>query len=260
MYVRSGISASIVLTFTIGSINAAGFDWTMERYLLDKAGGVIEVQTTQPDDKPTRDAVRLQLQQEARNGIPLTTQAMQQHKKKIQYRYENTTRGGRIRITAKSREALLAVQDFLRSQMSNSAKGGAVVFDYVANTSLVVVPVTINNHGPYKFLLDTGTTKTVLSAAVADNLRISSRRTEMLFSAGGNRVVSIRTLNILEVGATRLENVEIAVANLGLMKTLNIDGLLGSDYLRRFKVSIDYDNRIVVIEPSYPEDMSSLVT
>jgi len=44
-----------------------------------------------------------------------------------------------------------------------------------------------------------------------------------------------------------------------LMKTLNVDGILGGDYLRRFKVSIDYDNQIVEIEPCCPEVMSMLV-
>src|SRR5207253_10050256 len=36
---------------------------------------------------------------------------------------------------------------------------GGVPFDYVPNSSLIVVPVTINKHGPYKLLLDTGTTR-----------------------------------------------------------------------------------------------------
>ncbi len=60
------------------------------------------------------------------------------------------------------------------------------------------------------------------------------------------------------MGSGRLEEVDIAVANFSLMKTMNVDGVLGSDYLRRFKVSIDYDNHVVVIEPCCPETMSRL--
>jgi len=143
--------------------------------------------------------------------------------------------------------------------MSNSARGWTVGFDYVGNTSLVVVPVMINNRGPYKFLLDTGANKTVLSATVADKLGIPKGRIEMLLSPGGNVPVNARTLNTLEVGAARLENVEIAVGKLGLMRTLNVDGMLGGDYLRRFKISIDYDNQIVNIEPCCPETLSMVV-
>ena len=257
--IRYGIAVTAMVTFTIGCTDAAEFEQSSKRILLDKQGGMIEIQTTHPDDKQTRDAVRQLLQEEARNGIAVDSPAVRQHTKEIQYRYENTPHGGRIRITAKSPEALVAVQDFLRSQMSNSAHGWTVAFNYVADTSLVAVPVMINNHGPYRFLLDTGANKTVLSAKVADDLGIPKGRIEMLLSAGGNVPVTARTLKTLEVGAARLENVEIAVAKLGLMRTLNVDGMLGGDYLRRFKISIDYDNQVVNIEPCCPEAISTVL-
>jgi predicted aspartyl protease len=136
--------------------------------------------------------------------------------------------------------------------MTKPGNGGGVVFDYVPDTSLIVVPVIINGHGPYKFLLDTGSTKSILSTKIADTLALPRLRTEMLFSAGGNLPVTARTLSLLQVGITRVKNAEIAVGNLPLMKTLKVDGLLGSDYLRRFKVSIDYDNMIVDIQPCCP--------
>ncbi len=143
--------------------------------------------------------------------------------------------------------------------VSKTPKGGTVLFDHVAGSSLIVVPVMLNNHGPYKFLLDTGTTKTIVSSKVADQLGIPKTRTEMLFSAGGNLPVTSRTLRILEVGVTRVENVEVAAGNLPLMKTLKVDGLLGNDYLRRFKVSIDYDNGIVDLQPCCDDSLSMLV-
>src|SRR5438105_157861 len=68
-------------------------------------------------------------------------------------------------------------------------KGGGVPFDYVPNSSLIVLPVMINKHGPYKLLLDTGTTRTILSAKVADKLGLPKGRIEMLFSTGGNSPV-----------------------------------------------------------------------
>jgi predicted aspartyl protease len=259
MKVQHGIAASIVLTVTIASTNVAGVDGRSKRFLLDKRGGAIEVQVANTDDRPARDAVRRELREEANNQVPFATTAMQQHRKEIKYRYENTAYGGRIRIIARSPVALAAVQEFLRSQMSNLRKVKAVAFDFVANTSLVVLPVTINNDGPYRFLLDTGATNTILSAVVADNLGIRSGRTDLLLTAGGNLPVTVRTIDTLQVGGARLEKVEIAVANFPLMKTLNVDGVLGGDYLRQFKVSIDYDNKLVEIEPCCPEMMSLLV-
>jgi predicted aspartyl protease len=124
-----------------------------------------------------------------------------------------------------------------------------VTFDFVANTSLIVVPVTINGHGPYRFLLDTGASNTILSAAVADSLKIVQRRRGTIITAGGNVDVSIRTIRTLNLGMAQLTNIEIAVGDFDLMRKLNVDGLLGGDYLRRFRVDIDYDGKVLKIEP-----------
>jgi predicted aspartyl protease len=256
MNIRYRISAAILTAFTMGSLNSAAFDMRAERYLLDKEGGVIQIEATRSADKDTRDAVRQQLQEEAQHGISSATPAMKEYENQIQYRYEQTARGGRIHISAKTKKALLAVQDFLRSRTAREQNGRAVVFDYVANTSLIVVPVMINEHGPYKFLLDTGATKTILSSQVADKLDIPKGRAQMLLSAGGNLLVTSRTLKTLRLGVTRAENVEIAVGDLPLMKRLKLDGLLGGDYLRLFKISIDYDNMIVDIQPCCMDSIS----
>jgi len=254
-----GMVAGLLFLSTMGSTSAAMRDLSISRYRLDKEGGSIEIQATHPGDKQTRDRVRQELSQEARNGIPLATPEMQQHQKEIRYRYENTERGGRIRIIAKTREALLAVQDFLNSQISGASGDRKVVFDFVENTSLVVVPVRINGHGPYRFLLDTGASNTILSLSVADGLGITKGRPYTLATGGGTVAATVRKLSAFTVGPARLENVDAAVANVPLFKTMKVDGVLGSDYLRRFKISIDYDNQVMDIEPCCPDTMSRVL-
>ena len=252
MKTRYTISAVILFSITVGSLSAAAID-TVSRYGLDKNGGFIEIQATQAQDTRTRDAVRQQLQEEARIGMSFATSTMLEYRKEIQYRYEETRGGGRIRIMAKKRQSRLAVQDFLRSRMTKPGRGADVVFDYAGDTPLIVVPVMINNHGPYRFLLDTGANRTVLSAAVADSLSIPRGSIGTLRSATGNVPVNVRKISVLQLGNARAQNVKIAVGDFPLMKNLNVDGLLGGDYLRPFKVSIDYDNMLVCIEPSSPE-------
>ena len=39
------------------------------------------------------------------------------------------------------------------------------------------------------------------------------------------------------------------MADFSLLQTLEIDGILGGDYLRKFRVSIDYEKQVVQIEP-----------
>ena len=129
-----------------------------------------------------------------------------------------------------------------------------VAFDFVADTPLIVVPVTINGHGPYRFLFDTGATNTILSSVVADSLKIPVRRFGTILTAGGNVAVTIRTMRTLNVGTAQLENVEIAVGVFDLMKRLHVDGLLGGDCLRTFRVDIDYNSKTVKIEQVQPSN------
>jgi hypothetical protein len=259
MKAHLGMAVTVVMALTIGSANAQKAETTSKRFFLDKNGGGIELRINDPKDTRARDQARQELRQAARDQTALPPAVVQQHQKEITYRYEQTDRGGRIRVTAKSRDALRAVQAFLHSQISGQPGPKAVTFSFIQNTSLVVVPVMVNNQGPYKFLLDTGASNSILSARVADSLQIPLGRADTLFSAGGNVTVTVRAIDALEVGEARLRQVEIAVANFSLLQTLQVDGILGGDYLRRFKVSIDYDSQIVQIEPCCPESMSMLV-
>jgi len=144
--------------------------------------------------------------------------------------------------------------------MRDTPAAKAATFSLIRDTSFIVVPVTINEQGPYKFLLDTGASNSILSAIVADSLNVPSGRAQMLLTAGGNIPVTLRTVDTLRIGEVRLNHVEIAVANFDLMQTLQVDGIVGGDYLRRFKVSIDYDNHVVEIEPCCIDAMSTLLT
>src|SRR4051794_33894096 len=70
--------------------------------------------------------------------------------------------------------------------------------------SLVVVPVYLNGQGPYRFLLDTGATHSILSSAAADQLRISSGRSGSLITAGGSIPVVLCVIDVVQIGPVRL--------------------------------------------------------
>jgi len=220
-----------------------------KRVFLNERGGGYEVRVTDPKDSRTVGAVQEELRKAAEDQTKASTPAMQEHQQEIIYRYEQTNRGGRLRIETKSPDALRAIQNYLRSQMDHGKSSRGVAFSYIRNTSLVVVPVMVNEHGPFRFLLDTGASNSILSASVADGLHIRSGRSEILLTAGGNIPVTLRTIQAFQIGEARLKNAEIAVADFSLLQTLEIDGILGGDYLRKFKVSIDYEKQVVQIEP-----------
>src|SRR5262245_46686074 len=233
--------AVVIVVLLSSSANAQQQEKRARHFYLDKSGGGIEVRVTDPKDKQTREEIRHELREAARTRSAVSSEEMQKYPDDIKYRYEKTALGARLRIMAKSQPALRAVQDFFRFQMSDTGRGTEVTFTFIGQTSLVVVPVTVNNRGPYKFLLDTGASNSILSAGVAENLQLPIGKTDTLFTAGGNIRVTLREINTLQIGDARLDHVEIAVGSFGLLKTLAVDGILGGDYLRRFKISIDYE-------------------
>jgi predicted aspartyl protease len=125
---------------------------------------------------------------------------------------------------------------------------GRVGFSFVRDTSLITIPVLVNGRGPYRFLLDTGATHSILSMDVANQLKIPSGRTENLITASGKVPVTVRTIEMIEIAEIRLVQVPIAVADFALLRFLHVDGILGGDYLRRFSVAIDYTRKIVRID------------
>src|SRR5213079_3291124 len=141
MKMRAGMAVIALVVLTIGSATAEEREPSSKHFFLDKNGGGFEVRANDPKDTQTRDAVRQQLRKAAADRTALSSPAVQQHQKELNYRYEQTDRGGRIRIIAKNRDALRAVQDFLHSQMRDRQSPKAVAFTFIRDTSLVAVPV-----------------------------------------------------------------------------------------------------------------------
>jgi hypothetical protein len=215
---------------------------------IDRNGGGIEVRVNDPKDTSTRDAVQKELQQTAQEESPFSSPELQEHQDNIDYRYEGTDRGGRIRITSRNSQALRAIQSFLRAQMDEDKASKGVSFTFIRDTSLVVVPVMVNEQGPFRFLLDTGASNTILSKRVGDRLKLNGGKPHRLTTAGGEVEVRLRNVRTLQVGDAQLKELEIAVSDFSLLEDLKVDGILGGDYLRRFKVSIDYDKQTVELE------------
>jgi hypothetical protein len=104
---------------------------TTHHFRLMPDGGAIEVEVNEPKDKATRYHVRQHLSAIARAfsagdfsmpfavhaKVPTGVPAMKQFKSDIKYEYEETERGGRVRISTGNSEALAAVHEFLRFQI-----------------------------------------------------------------------------------------------------------------------------------------------
>lgn len=104
---------------------------TTHHFLLTSDGGAIQVEVNDPKDAANRDSIRGHLAHIARmfaegnfetpmfvhDQSPPGVGVMQKLKAEIGYKYEETGNGARVRISTRNREALAAVQEFLRFQI-----------------------------------------------------------------------------------------------------------------------------------------------
>ena|SRR5262245_25529675 len=133
--------------------------------------------------------------------------------------------------------------------ISISTRGDAPQIGFsLVRDSLVVVPVFLNGQGPYRFLLDTGATHSVLSSAVADQLKIPVGSSGSLITAGGSVAVTVRVIDDVQIGPVHIGKTMIAVSDAELLHTLHVDGVIGADCLKRYRISIDYAHQVLSIE------------
>lgn len=134
----SGHDAHLAAVNTRGE-KAMGFSQTetTHHFILNTDGGVIQVEVNDPNDAQNRAMIRQHLAQVARmfaegdfdtpmlvhGRVPPGVPVMRRLKSEINYVYEETERGARVRITTKNAEALAAVQAFLRFQITDHQTG-----------------------------------------------------------------------------------------------------------------------------------------
>jgi predicted aspartyl protease len=108
---------------------------------------------------------------------------------------------------------------------------------------LVLVPTSVNGRGPFDFILDTGAGTSLVSLDVAQQLAIPTEQVTAGTGAGGRVRLPVGTVESLAVGQARQEHVQVGMldlSDLGRAVGARIDGDIGYNFLKRFRVTIDY--------------------
>ena len=112
----------------------------------------------------------------------------------------------------------------------------------------MTVPVQIAGAGPYRFIIDTGAERTVISRELAGTLGLAvGREVSIVAMTGVSRVgtVTIPSLSVSTIAPTEAIQAPALAAN-----DLGGQGLLGLDTLRDHKVLIDFDASTMALAPS----------
>jgi Aspartyl protease len=125
----------------------------------------------------------------------------------------------------------------------------------------VVVSVAVGGHGPFRFLLDTGSTHTAVTERLAAMVAaVPVARTVMRAGAGsvGCLVVALPPVVVDGVSADGL-TATVLPAAAGPALGSRVDGVLGQDFLSRFAFTIDYrHSRILWHDADYVPDGTRL--
>ena len=104
--------------------------------------------------------------------------------------------------------------------------------------TLVFVPVRVNGHGPYEFVLDTGSSNSSVDRSLVRRLDLPrTGQQHRVQGVTGSGTVPIVRVQHWTLGGVPLRASSLAVVDLGM----NVSGLLGSDELRHFdSVTLDF--------------------
>jgi predicted aspartyl protease len=125
---------------------------------------------------------------------------------------------------------------------------------------LILLPVWVNERGPFDFILDTGAGTSLLSTDLAKQLGLKIIGSKEGKSAGGKVAVSLAKVDSLAVGETKLSDVDVGIVdllNIGKTVGATIDGDVGYNFLKYFRVTINYrDCEIRLDDPKRVESFA----
>jgi predicted aspartyl protease len=126
-----------------------------------------------------------------------------------------------------------------------------------ASKPLVMIPVSVEGR-PFRFAVDTGASTTVISSETARLCQIESTAMPSMTGGGGAVAAAAGVLPSLAVGGVRISRVRVAVADflaeLSRLTGATLDGIVGTNVLRRFRVTIDYPRSILRFDtPADPD-------
>jgi hypothetical protein len=122
-----------------------------------------------------------------------------------------------------------------------------VKFRIVTNT-MIVVPVTINGSGPFDFILDTGSTDSVIDQKLATELSLPIAGNINLATCKGNLLTFLFHTDSLSMAGATVSGLNLSAVNRYADQVPKARGVLGEDFLQNFDLLIDYKQHLLQFE------------
>jgi predicted aspartyl protease len=121
----------------------------------------------------------------------------------------------------------------------------------------MTVPVSIEGKGPYRFIVDTGSERTVIARELARDLALGAGTTARVHSMTEVSQIATVVIPALEVGGRKVRSIHAPALE---RRNIGAEGMLGVDSLQSQRVSFDFVRQEMTVSPSrrreetWPED------
>jgi predicted aspartyl protease len=114
----------------------------------------------------------------------------------------------------------------------------------------IVAAVMINGRGPFRFMLDTGSNRTVLAQSMLAKLSLAADPDASISVVGvaGSQIAASVHIDSLDAGAMHFRDVDLALLSGPVL--YGLDGILGMEGFDGLKVSADFVRNLVSISKS----------
>jgi Aspartyl protease len=133
---------------------------------------------------------------------------------------------------------------------SHCPAGIASVTPRFVQRALIVIPVRINQKGPFDFMVDTGSQVTVVDPSLAQELGLKAQGTVGLITVASYMHASLTVPDTLEAASHVVEKPLVVVQDLGPIQAADprIRGVLGENFLAHFDLLIDYAYKLLCLD------------
>ena len=120
----------------------------------------------------------------------------------------------------------------------------------IVQGALIVIPVKVNEAGPFDFMVDTGSQTVVIDPSLASELHLKPQGTVGLVSVASYAQASLTVLDTLEAASHVVEKPAVVVQDLGQIQAADprIRGVLGENFLAHFDLLIDYPHKLLCLD------------
>jgi len=118
----------------------------------------------------------------------------------------------------------------------------------------MTVPVSIGAKGPYRFVIDTGAERSVVSRELAGSLNLALGRRVRVTTMTGQSELNTYMLPEVRAGSVMPATLEAPVVE---ARNLGAVGMLGLDALKGHTVLIDFDRNVMEVRPARKKGESS---